>query len=56
MNTTGNCSTCTSIVLSSITKGVLYKCYAITMKEDFANVSSDEFQFDTRMSLSKSIQ
>ncbi len=49
MNMIGNCSNCTSISISPITRGVSYQCQAITLKEDFINITSDQFIFRTGM-------
>ncbi|CAF0988795.1 unnamed protein product [Rotaria sordida] len=46
-NTTGNCSECDSITISPIIRGVSYQCQAITIKENFINVTSDQFSFRT---------
>jgi hypothetical protein len=47
VNSTGNCSDCNFIVLSPIIRGVTYRCQASTIKENFADVISDEFIFIT---------
>jgi len=46
-NTVKNCSTCTSVSISPVLRGMKYKCQALTMKKSFKNVTSDEFYFNT---------
>ena len=46
-NITNNCSNCTSMKLSSMIKGVSYKCRLITMKKGFSNITSDQFRLNT---------
>ncbi len=43
-NTTENCSTCTSILIIPIMRGVQYKCQAFTIKQNFTNIPSDELE------------
>ncbi len=47
VNSTGNCSSCTSILISPITKGVSYECQATTIKANFTNITSDVLMFNT---------
>ena len=47
---TGNCSTCTSLSISPIERGVAYQCQASTIKEDFDEALSNELHFSTRTS------
>jgi hypothetical protein len=49
-NTIKNCSDCTSMSISPITRGVSYKCQAITLKKNFPNITSNELIFNTCMS------
>lgn len=49
MNSTGNCSDCNSILISSIIQGVSYKCVATTIKRNFSNSTSNEYRFNTSM-------
>ncbi|CAF0862342.1 unnamed protein product [Adineta steineri] len=46
-NTTTNCLTCTSILISSIEIGVRYKCQAMTVKQDFDSILSNELDIFT---------
>ena len=46
-NSINNCSNCTFISISPITRGIQYKCEAWTMKTNFQNVTSAEYNFTT---------
>ncbi|CAF1619904.1 unnamed protein product, partial [Adineta ricciae] len=46
-NLTASCSNCTSMLMSSIEFGVRYECEAVTIKEGFADIYSDELTFST---------
>lgn len=46
-NSINNCSNCTFISISPITRGVRYKCQASTMKTNFQNATSAEYNFTT---------
>ncbi len=43
LSSTINCSICTSISISKVIRGVKYICQAVTIKEHFDNITSDEF-------------
>ncbi|CAF2745240.1 unnamed protein product [Rotaria sp. Silwood2] len=49
MNTTGNCSHCTFISIFPILRGSKYKCKAKTIKENFEDRISDEFNFNSNL-------
>jgi hypothetical protein len=51
MNSTGNCSDCNFISIFPIIRGVTYSCHATTVEQNFDNVISDEYRFNTRKKL-----
>jgi hypothetical protein len=46
-NSVDNCPDCNSISISPVLRGMKYICQALTMKESFLNVTSDEYNFNT---------
>ncbi|CAF4878302.1 unnamed protein product [Rotaria sp. Silwood1] len=49
MNTTGNCSHCTFISIFPMLRGMKYKCQAKTIKDNFADKISDEYNFNSSL-------
>jgi len=47
LNSTGNCSDCTSISISPIIRGVTYTCEVMTVKQNYEYLVSVEMNFNT---------